>query len=222
MRGIEFIDISSGVSRHTAYDWNLIMSEKVIGTPTPRISKVDTIDRDGDLDLTEVNRGRVSYKNRPLSFVFICTAPQPTWAALREEIAGFIHGKRLMIVDPDTPNHYYIGRCTLHEPTYKGMAIMFLEVSVDAQPYRLSHDETTVSQSVSAGDTVGLINSTMPVVPTIKVSANMTIKLGTFSTALTSGSTYKIPEITLEAGVNTIDITAGSGTITFTYRQGAI
>lgn len=222
MRGIEFINISTGVSRHTAYDWNLIMSEKVIGEAPPRIFKVDMIDRDGDMDLSEKNRGRVSYKNRPLSFVFICTAPQPTWAALREEIAGFVHGKQMMIVDPDTPNHYYIGRCTLHEPSYKGMAIMFLEVSVDAQPYRLSLTETTVSEGVSAGDTVSLMNSTMPVVPTIVVSANMTIKYGTFSTALTSGSTYQIPEITLEASVNTIDITAGSGTITFTYRQGAI
>jgi hypothetical protein len=127
-----------------------------------------------------------------------------------------------MIVDPDTPNHYYVGRCTLHEPSYKGMAIMFITVSVDAHPYRLSNTETTVSENVSAGGTVSLINSTMPVVPTITVSANMTIKFGSFSSSLESGSTYRIPEITLEAGTNTIDITAGSGTITFKYVQGVI
>ena len=222
MRGIEFIDITTGASKHTANDWGLIMSDKVIGMPSPRIKKVDIPDRDGELDLSEVLRGRVSYGNRSLSFAFICTAPQSTWSDLRAEISGFIHGKRLKIVDPDTPNHYYIGRCTLREPSYKGMAIMFLEVSVDAEPYRLSNVETIVSESVSAGKTVSLINSTMPVVPTIEVSANMTIKLGTFSTALTKGSTYQITEITLEAGTNTIDITAGSGTITFRYRQGAI
>lgn len=221
MRGIEFIDIETGASKHTAYDWDLIMSAKMIGTPPPRIRKVEMQDRDGELDLSDVIRGRVSYGNRPLSFAFTCTAPQPTWADLRDEITGFIHGKRLKIVDPDTPNHYYIGRCTLHEPSFIGEAIMFLEVSVDADPYRLSNTETIVSKSVSAGDTVSLINSTMPVVPVITVSANMTIAFGSFSTSLASGRTYEIPEITLESGTNVIRITAGSGTITFTYRQGA-
>lgn len=222
MRGIKFIDIISGASKHTADDWGLIMSGKNIGYPKPRIVKVEMTDRDGDLDMSEVLRGRVSYENRPLSFAFICTAPQNTWMNLRDEISGFIHGKRLMLVDPDTPNHYYIGRCTLHEPTYKGEAIMFLEVTVDADPYRLSNTETTVSKSVSAGSTVSLINSTMPVVPTIMVSASMTILFGSFSIALAKDSIYRIPEITLGVGANTISITAGSGTITITYRQGAI
>lgn len=222
MRGITLIDIKSGASVHTADDWDLIMSGKAIGTPEPRISKVDMPDRDGEIDQSEELRGRVSYKNRALSFSFICTAHQSTWADLREEIAGFVHGKRLKIIDPDTPNHYYIGRCTLEEPTYKGAAIMFLEVTVDADPYRLSNTETKVSKSVSSGSTVILVNSIMPVVPTITVSANMTIKFGSFSTSLASGSTYRVPEITLENGTNTISVTAGSGTITFTYRQGAI
>jgi hypothetical protein len=222
MRGIKFTDIASGVSKHTADDWDLIMSEKVITYPAPRKKTVDMDDRDGVLDQTEVMRGRVSYKNRALSFTFTCTAHQSTWADLRSEIAGFIHGKRLLIVDPDTPNHYYVGRCELQEPTFIGEAIMFITVTVDADPYRLSNTETTVSKSVSAGDTVSLINSSMPVVPTITVSANMTIAFGNFSSSLTSGSTYQIPEITLENGTNTISITAGSGTITIKYRQGAI
>ena len=221
-RGITLIDIKTGASKHTAYDWDLIMSGKAISTPEPRISKVDMSDRDGELDLSEVLRGRVSYKNRALSFSFICTAPQATWAELRAEIAGFVHGKRLKIVDPDTPDHYYIGRCTLLDPSYKGEAIMFLEVSVDADPYRLSLMETVVTKSVSAGDVVNLINDVMPVVPTITVSASMTISFGSFSSSLASGSTYQIPEITLDSGANTIKITAGSGTITITYRQGAI
>ena len=222
MRGITFIDVASGASKHTANDWDLIMSEKAIGYPAPRIKKVDMTDRDGELDQSEVMRGRVSYKNRALSFSFICTAHRATWADLRAEMAGFIHGKRLMIVDPDTPNHYYVGRCEVAEPSYKGEAIMFLTVLVDADPYRLSTSETAVSKSVSAGTTVSLINSTMPVVPTIAVSANMTITFGNFSASLASGSTYRIPEITLKNGVNTIGITTGSGTITFIYRQGAI
>ena len=222
MRGIYFYDSAIGEIKDTASEWDLIMSEKKIGMPAPRISKVEMLDRDGDLDQSEVLRGRVSYKNRALSFTFTCTAPQSTWADLRAEIAGFIHGKLLWIIDPDTPDHYYVGRCELQEPTYIGEAIMFLTVTVDAEPYRLRIAETTVSKSVSAGNDVILENELMPVVPTITVSANMTIAFHTFSFSLVAGSTYEIPEITLDKGENTIRITAGSGTITFKYRQGAI
>ncbi len=220
MRGLLLIDIKTGASRHTADDWDLIMSEKIIGNPEPRIFKVDMPDRDGDLDQTEVIRGRVSYKNRPLSFSFICTAHQSTWADLRDDIIGFIHGKLLKIVDPDTPDHYYIARCTVNEPTYKGAAIMFISFAADAQPYRLSIDETVVVKSVSEGDTVMLVNDSMPVVPVITVDANITIAFGAFSAGLTAGSVYRIPEITLEQGMNEIAITGGSGSITFTYRRG--
>jgi hypothetical protein len=221
-RGITLIDIKSGASVHTGDDWDLIMSGKVIANPDPRVSKIDMTDRDGEIDQSEVIRGRVSYKNRALSFSFICTAHQSTWADLRSEIAGFVHGKQLMIIDPDTPDHYYIGRCTLGEPSYKGAAIMFLDIAADVYPYRLSITDTTVAKSVSAGDSVELINGGMAVVPTIEVSADMTISFGSQSASLTRGSVYQIPEITLESGVNVITITAGSGTITFKYRQGAI
>lgn len=220
MRGLLLIDIKTGAMRHTSDDWDLIMSEKVIGSPEPRISKVDMPDRDGDVDQTEVIRGRVSYKNRPLSFSFICTAHQSTWTELKDDIMGFVHGNLLKIVDPDTPDHYYIARCTVKEPTYKGSAIMFISFVADAQPYRLSLAETVVSKSVTAGDTVSLVNDNMPVVPLITVDANISIAFGTVSVALASGSTYRIPEITLEQGVNEIAVTGGAGVITFKYRRG--
>lgn len=220
MRGLLLIDTKTGAMRHTFDDWDLIMSEKVIGTPEPRISKVDMPDRDGDLDQTEVIRRRVSYKNRPLSFSFTCTAHQSTWADLRDDIMGFVHGNLLKIVDPDTPDHYYIARCTVKEPTYKGSVIMFISFVADAQPYRLSLTETVVEKSVNAGDTVSLVNDNMPVVPIITVDANISIAFGTVSVALTSGNVYRIPEITLEQGVNEIAVTGGSGVITFTYRRG--
>jgi hypothetical protein len=106
------------------------------------------------------------------------------------------------------------------EPTYKGSVIMFISFVADAQPYRLSLTETVVEKSVNAGDTVSLVNDNMPVVPIITVDANISIAFGTVSVALTSGNVYRIPEITLEQGVNEIAVTGGSGVITFTYRRG--
>ncbi len=222
MRGIKLIDINSGAERHTGDDWDLIMSEKIIGMPKSRTSKVEMTDRDGDLDMSESMLGRVSYTNRALSFGFTCTARQSVWAELREEISTFVHGKRLMIIDPDTPDHYYIGRCELGEPSYKGSAIMFLKITVDAYPYRLRLVETVGMENVTAGSKISLINSMMPVIPTITVDANVTIAFGEFSASLTSGSVYQIPQITLMPGENIITVTGGSGKITVTYRQGTI
>ena len=223
LRGITFIDIESGESLHTGNDLGLIMSEKKIGMPAPRISKVEMLDRDGDLDLSEVLRGRVSYKNRALSFTFICTHARDTWWIVQMLLSEMIHGRRMMISDPDRPMMVYVGRCELQEPTFIGEAIMFLTVTVDAEPYALSLTESTKTVSVSAGSTVSVYNSYgMPTVPKITVSDDMTIKFGDFSTALVGGSTYEIPEITLEYGDNKIEILEGSGTITFKYQQGAI
>ena len=223
LRGITFIDIESGESFHTGNDLELIMSEKKIGMPAPRISKVEMLDRDGDLDLSEVLRGRVSYKNRALSFTFICTHPQDIWWYVQMIFSNYIHGKRMMIVDPDRPMYAYIGRCELQEPTFIGEAIMFLTVTVDAEPYALYLTESTKQSSVSAGSTVTVYTSgTMPTVPKITVSDDMTIKFGDFSTALVGGSTYEIPEIMLEPGDNKIEILEGTGTITFKYQEGAI
>lgn len=198
------------------------MSEKAIGMPKTRIVSVDMADRDGALDLSEVMRGRVSYGNRPLSFAFICTARQSTWEALRSEIAGFIHGKRMQIEDPDTPGQYYIGRCTLHEPSYKGEAIMFLTVTVDADPYRLDLTESTVTLSGERGASVNLPSKGMPSVPTVTASADVEIRLHGVTYALTGGTTYRIPEMVLVGATNVVTIMSGSATVTFTYRQGDI
>ena len=225
MRGIRFTDIASGVSYHTADDWDLIMSEKLIGMPEPRVLKVDMPDRDGDLDLSEEIRGRVSYKNRALSFSFICTAPYSTWVNMRTKIAGFLHGKRMKIEDPDTPGEYYSGRCTLHEPSYKGEAIMFLTVTVDAYPYRIFTGD--VSYDVVAGDTVTLYNSWMVTKPVVQVSAEMSLKYpttagSTATTTLRPNAKYQLSDFELHRGETDVVITSGSGTITFTYEQGAI
>lgn len=225
MRGITFIDLETGARiLHTGDDLGLIMSAKVIGMPKPRYSLVDMPDRDGSLDQTEVIRGRVSYGNRPLSFSFTCTAPQTEWANILYQI-GYAHGRLLGIIDPDFPNYHFIARCTVKEPTYKGSAIMFIDVEADAQPYRLWNENGGyVSQKmpVVEGNIVNLEVHHMAVVPSITVSADMTIAFGDFSIALTAGNTYRIPEITLDINHNKIDIVSGSGEITFTYLLGVL
>lgn len=225
MRGITFIDLETGARiLHTGDDLGLIMSSKVIGMPKPRYSMVDMPDRDGSIDQTEVIRGRVSYGNRPLSFSFTCTAPQTEWENILHQI-GYAHGRLVGIVDPDNPQFHFVARCTIKEPTFKGSAIMFIDVEADAQPYRLWNEnggQVSEKWPVVAGSVVQLTVYHMPVVPSITVDADMTIAFGDFSIALTAGNTYRIPEITLDTYHNKIDIVSGSGEITFTYLLGVL
>ncbi len=69
-----------------------------------------------------------------------------------------------------------------------------------------------------------LTNLRMPVVPTITTSAEMTLTF-TISeknyTVNLSAGTHVIPSLVLMDGDTGIDI-AGTGSITFTYRKGAL
>lgn len=222
MRGVLLI-CESLQTLFSTVDMDLIMSEKHIGYPKPKIVKVDMADRDGALDMSDSIRGRVSYSNRTLSFTFTCTAPQSEWADIRDFFAIAIHGQMVALLEPDTPNHAYIGRCEMGDPTYIGDAIMFLHMTMDAEPYRINLSTRTINASATAGSTVTITNEgTMPVSPTIKASADMTIKFGDYSVALTGGTSYDIPEIILEFGDNVFNIVSGSGTLTFTFNEGVI
>lgn len=221
MRGITFTDITSGESRHTGDDWYLIMSEKKIGMPAPRIKKVDMTDRDGELDLSEATLGRVSYTNRTLSFTFIHTDGYENRNYILSEITQFIHGKRLKIVDPDTPGWHYIGRCTVHEPSYIGEMIMFIPVTVDADPYRLYDTLTTVATNMQPGYSLWAHVPLMPVVPTITLGAAMTIQYGDRSFALAAG-THVIDDLVLGQGSHEFIVTAGSGKLKITFQRGTI
>lgn len=61
MKGIKF------GTYHTYDDFNMILSEKRIGSPSPKIETIDVPGGDGVLDLTEYF-GDVKYGNRNLSF----------------------------------------------------------------------------------------------------------------------------------------------------------
>lgn len=54
---------------NTYDDWGLILSEKHIGSPEPKLKQIEIEGSDGVIDMSEFF-GDVKYKNRQLSFVF--------------------------------------------------------------------------------------------------------------------------------------------------------
>ena len=212
MKGVKFGNY------HSYNDFSLILSQKTIGTPSPKTETVDIPGGDGVLDLTEFF-GDVRYNNRPLSFEFSTNVKQNEFMELFSTIQDALHGQKMNIIIDDDTEWYYTGRITVSE--WKAdKNIGKLTIDCDCEPYKLKISETIVSKAVSGTLNIVLLNSRKRVIPTITTDAEMTISFGTYSGTFSAG-TFRIPELELSEGNNTVTVT-GTGNISFQYREGGL
>lgn len=222
MRGIRFINLTDDTySRHTADDWGLVMAEKIIGTPALKSKTVELNDRDGVHDFTTALRGVPSYGTRLLSFRFEYLDSPDDWTALFTEIRGFLHGQRLKIQEPDDENYYYLGRVTVSDPS--GGLVKSFTVTVTADTWKYKNGAiTSATWSATAGTSIMLANDWRPVCPKITTTGAVTFTFRGRIYSIAGAGTFQFPTIMLMHGVNTLEITEGTGEITFTYQEGAI
>lgn len=222
MRGIRFTDLNDPTySRHTADDWGLVMSEKIIGTPSIKTKTIDLTDRDGVLDFTTALRGVPSYGTRTLSFTFEYLDSPAEWSALITEIRGFLHGRRLMIQEPDDDEYYYLGRVTVGNPS--GGLVKEFTVTVNADTWKYKNGAiTSATWPATAGAYIVLVNDWRPVCPIIATTGAVTFEFGEKLYSIAGAGEFQFPTIMLTHGVNTIKVVSGVGDITFTYQEGAI
>lgn len=212
MKGVTF------GSYHSYDDFNLFLSQKRIGSPSPKTESVDIPGGDGVLDLTDFF-GETKYNNRQLSFDFSTKVPQSQFMELFSAIQDAVHGKKMNIVIDEDSGWYYTGRITVSE--WKAdKTIGMITVDCDCEPYKMKIDETVITKSVSGATSITLANSRKTVVPKVTLDSEMTIAFGQYSGTFSAG-TYIIPSLRLKEGNNTLTVT-GSGTITFTYREGGL
>lgn len=222
MRGIEFVSLTDDLfRRHTADDWGLVMSAKVIGTPAVKEKIIDLADRDGVLDYTESLTGVPAYETRELSFTFEYLDSIDEWADLFTEIRNFLHGRRMKIHEPDDPNYYYIGRATVSDPSGGLVKTFTVTVRADTWKYPIT-GETRVTEAVTTSRTIILMNNWRPVCPTITTTGAVTFEFGSVNYSIAGAGTFRFPRFRLGYGANRVTILSGSGEITFTYQEGAI
>ena len=209
MKGVKFGNL------HSWDDFSLILSEKKIGSPSPKTETIDIPGGDGVLDLTEFF-GEVRYNNRPLEFVFSTKVPQSEFLALFSRVQNALHGQKMWIVLDDDPEWFYVGRITVSE-WKSDKAIGKLTIDCDCEPYKTKINETVVFAEVTEETTVILPNSKKRVVPTIDITGTVNLTYGVNFYALSEGR-YDLPAVILENGNNSI-LLSGSGTATFTYLE---
>jgi phage-related protein len=212
MKGITF------GSLHSFNNLHLILSQKTIGTPSPKREVIDIPGGDGVLDLTEFF-GAVKYSNRQLSFEFSTMVPQSQFMDLFAQVQNALHGQKMNIILDDDPEWFYVGRITVSE--WKAEKnIGKLTIDCDCEPFKQSIYTTTVTKVVSSNATISLANDKMPTVPTITTTKEFLISFGGYNDMYPAG-TFTIPELELWEGNNQVYV-EGSGTITFTYRKGRL
>ena len=200
-------------------DYGLIVAPYAIPMPEPQTNFVEIPGRDGALDLSEAF-GTVRYADRIIPLMLYARAP---FDVLISSLAADVHGRRINVIFDRDPTYYYDARITV-EDVERHAGYCELSLECRAKPYKLEHFETTITILPAGNATATLTNTRMPVVPTITVSAEMTLTFtiaGVGYTINLAAGSHIVPSLVLTDGETKIDIT-GTGSITFTYRKGAL
>ena len=200
-------------------DYGLIVAPYAISMPEPQTNFIDIPGRDGALDLSEAF-GTVRYTDRNIPLTLYARAP---FDAVLSAFAADVHGRRMNVIYDRDPTYYYDARITL-EDIERHAGYCELSLKCRAKPYKMEHFETTMTVIPVGSATLTLTNTRMPVVPTITVSAEMTIVFtsrGVVYTINLTAGTHVVPSLVLIEGDTEVEIT-GMGLITFTYRKGAL
>ena len=211
--GVKFGD------KHSTNDWNLLMVNKSIGEAEPKLIDVDIPGSNGKLDLSEWT-GEVLYNNRTLVFNFDIYDSPSNWWDLKRKINNYLHGKRLKIILDQDNKYYYYGRCKVADFSNE-TTVAHITIECDCDPFIYKNEITTETKEVSAGGEYTFTNSKMSVVPTLTLSAAMTLTFNNKSISLEAG-TYQILDIRFVEGTNTIGVTTGTGTLTVSYQEGSL
>lgn len=217
-------------------DFGLILTDKDIGFPEPKLEEVDVIGADGVIDLSEVLNDDIKYKTRKLQFTFTVLKGSKYWASTVADVANYLHGKKLRIQMDFDPAYYYTGRCKINSfKTSKRLCT--ITIDAECEPYRLDINgdgekwlwDTFSFQNgfimvnavtVNGSLQVNLQNQRKIVSPTFTCSTAMTVTFDGVTYNLPKGKT-QVLGIRLQYGTNYVTF-KGNGTVKIEYQRGAL
>ena len=204
---------------NTWYDWRLILTAKSITPPEPKTNYVQIDGMSGSLDLSESLTGEVTYEDRTITATFWTdNGTHKERTKLLRDIRIALHGRKIKIMEPDDPEHYFYGRVKIKS---EKNILPYAELSIEftCEPWRYAINDTVREVEVTETVTNVVINNNgaKTLNPIISVKGNVLITYNNNETTLSDGD-YKISDIKLRHGFNIIGV-SGSGTVTFTYKE---
>lgn len=212
-------DVIFNNEKSAYYDWDIVLTKAEIPLPTPKTSTVDIKGADGVLDLSEVLTGDILYNNRPAKLTFEMMDDTDYWD-LMTKISNYLHGQKIKFTLNNDEDYYYTGRATINQwecIKRKGKIV----ISVDCEPYKYAVIETIKTVQINnQTKTVTLMNNRKRVCPILDVTGTITLRINGVDYELAEGKQQLI-NFKLVEGNNSIQV-SGNGTLTISYRQGAL
>lgn len=205
---------------NTWYDWRLYLTSKDISDPEPNTNYVKLDGMSGTLDLSESLTGEITYTDRTITATFWTDeGSRKDRERLLRTIVAALHGKKIKIVDPDDPDHYFYGRVKIKS---KKNLLPYAEFTIEAtcEPWRYAISDSVRRVDVNSSTVTDVVirnNGVKTLCPTITVSNYAEIVYEGIKWELTVG-THKISTIRLRRGVNIVGV-SGNGSVTFTYKE---
>ena len=204
--------------KNTFYDWNLLLTSKTITPPEPKTNNIEINGMSGSIDLSEALTGEITYFDRSISMSFWTDyGSRNDRNEVLRKIRTNLHGRKIKIIEPDDPKHYFYGRVKI---TNESNVIPYAEISVDAtcEPWRYSLCESERIVNVNGSSDVVITNHGVKTLcPDIHVDGNISIVQNDLNISLTNG-VYKISDLKFYSGSNVLNIT-GRGVVKFVYRE---
>lgn len=193
-----------------------------VPAPQLRENRVTIPGRDGTLNLSYALTGYPIYEDRILAGSLAKTEDDISLEPLRTELLTAYQGKTVEVILPTDLTHAYRG--VFQFAGVSGYNRGVLKWTLTAEPYRLKLEDTEVEESLTTTEkTITLTNEGRPVIPEIVVTAQTAVTFGSGTYTLAAG-THHVADICLREGDNTLTAKtlSGTGTITFTYREGVL
>lgn len=207
---------------HSYLDLNLIQQSVAVAPAEPKTNFISVPGADGSKDLTEQPAGRVTYKDRKLSWTF-ALYPGEDWEVKQREVSNALNGRRCRITLHDNPDYYYEGRLSV-KGYKKDKTLRQISVEATCAPYQLKQQETVRSFNLTTTElSIQVLNEKKPAIPKLKVTAQTTIGWNGGNITLSPGE-HRVLDIQFPEGVSTLTAktVSGTGTLTLTYQEGSL
>lgn len=205
---------------HSYNDFGLILSSKEIEAPAVKEKRLDIEGADSDLDLTEFF-GEPKYSNARHKFSFTTVYKGTEFLSAFSAIKNALHGKKMRVILDDDPSFFYVGRLFVTKFTDE-RNIGILQIEADCEPYKRKLEKTVVSKAIDGTQAVSLTNSRKRAVPEVVIDTAASLRLEYQGNIWDLGSgSFTLPELELVEGENIVTVT-GTGTVRFTYQEGAL
>lgn len=204
-------------------DLHLIQQKVEVQPAEPKLNLIDIPGADGSKDLSELPAGRMTYKDRTITWTF-ALYPGDNWDAKHSQVSNALNGKRCTIHLHSDWDWYYDGRVIVKKYNLD-KALRQITVEAICSPYKRRH-------ALSGGDfnittaplSITLSNEQMPVVPDFYADVDAEITWNGYTAVIAPGVWYSSLDIELPKGDSVIGVRAltEAGTIRILYREGSL